>query len=110
LSISGSIGIGIYPGDGQDVETLMHAADMAMYHAKKKGRRNFKLMPNAAIASDHHCQEITPPESFQTNTARNSLKAVASAHWRPSTDLGFSSGVHLTEYFNFNLNKEYHND
>jgi diguanylate cyclase (GGDEF)-like protein/PAS domain S-box-containing protein len=43
LHIDGSIGISIYPGDGEDAEALIKNADTAMYHAKKKGRNNFQF-------------------------------------------------------------------
>lgn len=43
LHISVSIGISIYPDDGQDAETLIKNADIAMYHAKENGRDNFKF-------------------------------------------------------------------
>ena len=43
LQVSASIGISLYPNDGDDVETLMHTADSAMYLAKKQGRNNFKF-------------------------------------------------------------------
>jgi len=43
LHIGVSIGISIYPDDGQDAETLIKNADIAMYHAKENGRNNYKL-------------------------------------------------------------------
>jgi len=43
LHISVSIGISIYPDDGQDAQTLIKCADTAMYYAKENGRNNFKF-------------------------------------------------------------------
>jgi diguanylate cyclase (GGDEF)-like protein len=38
-----SIGISLFPEDGEDEETLMKHADVAMYHAKEQGKNNFQF-------------------------------------------------------------------
>jgi diguanylate cyclase (GGDEF)-like protein/PAS domain S-box-containing protein len=43
LHVTASIGIGIYPGDGTDVEALLQNADSAMYEAKDRGRNNYQF-------------------------------------------------------------------
>ncbi len=43
LTLTASIGVAICPTDGQDVDTLMHHADVAMYHAKENGRSSFRF-------------------------------------------------------------------
>ncbi|HEX6735855.1 MAG TPA: EAL domain-containing protein [Azonexus sp.] len=42
LHSSPSIGIAIFPDDGEDAGTLMKHADAAMYHAKEQGRNNLQ--------------------------------------------------------------------
>ena len=48
-----SIGISLYPIDGEDAETLIKNADSAMYHAKDQGRNNFKFFAAAMNAAAH---------------------------------------------------------
>jgi len=42
LNVTLSIGISLYPDDGDDVEAILTNADTAMYHAKRGGRNNYK--------------------------------------------------------------------
>ncbi|MCT7958395.1 EAL domain-containing protein [Laspinema palackyanum] len=43
LHISTSIGIALYPHDGEDGETLIKHADSALYRAKEKGRNTYEV-------------------------------------------------------------------
>jgi diguanylate cyclase (GGDEF)-like protein len=43
VSVSSSIGISLFPGDGKTADELLRNADIAMYHAKEKGRSNFQF-------------------------------------------------------------------
>ena len=43
VHVSASIGVAMYPDDGEDVETLLKHADAAMYQAKDHGRNNYQL-------------------------------------------------------------------
>jgi diguanylate cyclase (GGDEF)-like protein len=58
LDITMSIGISIYPDDGDEVEAVLTNADTAMYHAKRDGRNNYKrFTPEMNVRSD----EPQPP-------------------------------------------------
>jgi len=43
VHVSASGGISIYPDDGQDAESMLTNADVAMYRAKQQGRDNFQM-------------------------------------------------------------------
>lgn len=47
LKVSASIGIAMYPDDGDDVETLLQRADAAMYQVKRAGRHDFRFFTAA---------------------------------------------------------------
>jgi len=43
VQVSGSVGIALYPTDGEDAASLMKNADTAMYQAKSRGKNNFQF-------------------------------------------------------------------
>ena len=43
LTITPSIGISIWPADGEDLNSLVKNADLAMYHSKSQGRNQFSF-------------------------------------------------------------------
>lgn len=51
FNVTTSIGISIYPYDGDNVESLLKNADVALYRAKEKGRNNFQLYNDSMNAS-----------------------------------------------------------
>jgi diguanylate cyclase (GGDEF)-like protein/PAS domain S-box-containing protein len=43
LYVTPSVGVSVFPADGDDVYALLKHADMAMYHAKASGRRCYRV-------------------------------------------------------------------
>ena len=43
LYLTASVGVAVYPNDGQDVQTLLKHGDLAMYQAKEFDRNNFQF-------------------------------------------------------------------
>lgn len=57
--VGASVGISLFPDDGDDVDTLSRNADAAMYYAKQMGRQNFQYYAPAmdARAREHFTME-----------------------------------------------------
>lgn len=74
IRISISIGIAVYPDDGENVETLTKSADSAMYHAKALGRNNYQFFTqsmNERIRQlaelEHHLRRAIEKDEFLLN-------------------------------------------
>ncbi|MDR2189218.1 MAG: EAL domain-containing protein [Azonexus sp.] len=77
LHTSPSIGIALFPSDGDDGDTLLKNADAAMYHAKAVGRNNFQFFAS----------EMNRMTSERLDIERKLRRAVAhdelSLHFQP---------------------------
>jgi diguanylate cyclase (GGDEF)-like protein len=81
LHVGGSIGISIYPSDGADVESLMRAADIAMYHAKEKGRGNYQYFTFSLNKAVQHRLRLA-------NQLRHALaRGELSMYYQPQVDM-----------------------
>lgn len=81
LAPSVSIGISHYPENGQDIETLIHRADLAMYRAKTSCRGRFSFFSNE--------MNLVAQERLKLETAlREALKVQGlHLHYQPQVDL-----------------------
>jgi len=89
LHITASIGISIYPDDGQDAQTLIRCADTAMYHAKDKGRNNYQF-----FTEDMNVRAVE--REFLEGSLRRALKRREFVlHYQPKINLetGAITGV-----------------
>ncbi|OHC64164.1 MAG: hypothetical protein A2045_02135 [Rhodocyclales bacterium GWA2_65_20] len=77
-----SIGIALYPGDGEDVETLLKNADTALYQVKAGGR-------NAWLFYTGKMNETVQERLHLENDLRHAMDSGAlQLHFQPQFDLG----------------------
>lgn len=78
---STSIGITIYPVDGESVNQLIKNADTAMYHAKERGRNNFQYFSNTMN------QKVLDELEMETNLRQALKNEEFSLNYQPQFDL-----------------------
>ncbi|SEK41681.1 putative bifunctional diguanylate cyclase/phosphodiesterase [Halomonas daqiaonensis] len=76
-----SLGISLYPDDGEEVETLVQQADAAMYRAKQEGRNTYRLFRAEMQQQDHRRLEL---ETALRNTAETGEGLAV--HYQPLVD------------------------
>jgi len=81
LHVGGSIGISVYPADGQDAETLMRSADTAMYHAKGNGRGNYQFFTESLNIAIQH--RLTMENQLRQALVRGEF----ALHYQPQVDM-----------------------
>jgi diguanylate cyclase (GGDEF)-like protein/PAS domain S-box-containing protein len=81
LTISTSIGISSFPGDGTDAETLLKKADIAMYRAKEMGRNNYRYY--SAEMNLHTAERLTLEYALSHAIEQGQL----SLYYQPKVDV-----------------------
>ncbi len=81
ISISASIGISVYPGDGIEVDDLIKFADIAMYRAKESGRNTYLFYSN-----DMNVRSIEKLQ-MESNLRRAIDRKELILHYQPQADI-----------------------
>lgn len=79
--VTSSIGVSIYPFDGDDAETLLQKADFAMYKAKSSGKNNYHLFNDS---NDSSAAKRLTMETELRNAIENDDLVV---HYQPQVNL-----------------------
>src|SRR6185436_5169627 len=82
LHITTSIGVSVYPDDGEDAETLIKHADTAMYQAKENGRQGYQFFKPAMNV--RAVERLSIETSLRLALERQEL----SLHYQPKINLG----------------------
>ncbi len=81
LFVGASIGISLFPADGQDVETLVKHADIAMYRAKAQGGSTYRFfLPDM---NDKALERLALEQSLRLAIEREEFVL----HYQPRVDL-----------------------
>jgi diguanylate cyclase (GGDEF)-like protein len=81
LHVSASIGIAFYPGDGEDADTLICNADVAMYKTKLQGSGNIR------IYSNNDREEATHFITTETKIHRGLQQQEFIVYYQPKVDM-----------------------
>lgn len=80
--VTASVGVALYPNDGEGVDALMQYADAALYHAKSKGRNNFQFYSKELTA--HATERLSLESDLRKALERGELELF----YQPKVDIG----------------------
>jgi len=80
--VTTSIGIAMYPNDGEDAESLIQNADTAMYRAKEQGRDNYQLFTAAMNVA------VVERLALETDLRRGLEREEFVLHYQPQVSIG----------------------
>ena len=80
-TVSASIGVSVFPDDGQDLDALVRHADTAMYRAKQGGRNGFHCYDPKLGETDRQRLEM------ETQLRRALDRGELALHYQPQIDL-----------------------
>lgn len=81
FNVTCSIGVALYPDDGESADTLLKHADSAMYRAKEKGRNNFQFFTAELNAL------ITQRLELENKLRRALEREQFTLHYQPRIDM-----------------------
>ncbi|MHA4868234.1 putative bifunctional diguanylate cyclase/phosphodiesterase [Duganella sp. PWIR1] len=81
VHISASIGIAIYPGDGETIDELLRHADIAMYQVKALGKNGHSFYHNSMLDVSH--QKIALEQALRKALEFNELEM----YYQPQVDV-----------------------
>ena len=108
LSLTVSVGIGLYPEHGEDAAAIMERADLAMYHAKRNGLGSFvydgeidsesnRVASNSAAAASSST-EVSPAHRRAFLREANERLIVATLHAQKLQAAAEKSQQHQQEF------------
>ena len=74
VSITTSAGVGIYPVHGEDADTLMKSADLALYEAKRAGKNAYRISERTDLSAAARSQHDPPAFSTPLLDASEKMK------------------------------------
>jgi diguanylate cyclase (GGDEF)-like protein/PAS domain S-box-containing protein len=81
LFVTTSVGISLYPNDGTDYQTLVKNADLALYHAKEKGRNNYQFCTSEVSI------QVQEKLAFEKALQQAVVKEEFQLHYQPKVDV-----------------------